>query len=212
MGESFCFSVVSTVDMDNSLIVGTIVTGISMANQEYLSSCLLCPMGSATSVHAPTASDVDLFQLHVTSCSPLSCLFSAIVDSGAMAHVMPFHPVFCEVSFNTRGVHYSCKQSQIPSISIGTIIILLHDFLVPLSEVLHVPSLRVPLILVQCFCCSRGCSFVTDNWGAFLSFHHFIVPVDDSADCLVTMSLINQPSQVHQVYFNKVDQFHQHRL
>ena len=48
--ESLCSSVVSTIGMEQGLIVGSMVTGISTANQEY-SSCLLQPMmGNAISV------------------------------------------------------------------------------------------------------------------------------------------------------------------
>lgn len=57
-----------------------------------------------------------------------------------------------------------------------------------LQNVLHVPSLRLPLYSIQVHCRSIGCTFVANNKGVYLSFPDFILDVDDSHDCLLKCS------------------------
>lgn len=52
--------------------------------------------------------------------------------------------------------------------------------------VLHIPTLCSPLLSIfLCFCCLKGCSFFADDTSCFLTFLHFILPVDDTSDCTI---------------------------
>lgn len=53
-----------------------------------------------------------------------------------------------------------------------------------LHDVLHVPSLCCPLISICCIRRLKGCSFLSNNSGCFLTFPTFFLQVDDSSDCI----------------------------
>ena len=97
------------------------------------------------------------------------------------------------------------NKTQIPSIGVGTIMIQLHDYLVQLRGVLHVLALHVvPLILVWWFhYCSHKAALLSQIIGVPSLFPHVIVLVDDSADYLVTLSVINQLGHIQQVHFDE---------
>ena len=75
--------------------------------------------------------------------------------------------------------------------------------MIQLRDILHVPSLQAPLLSAQKLHQSSGCSIVAGNMGAFLSFPHFIIPVDDSADCLVATRLLEHPKLICHVHFSE---------
>jgi hypothetical protein len=43
----------------------------------------------------------------------------------------------------------------------------------------------MPLLSVRCFRRLKGCSFLSDNSGCFLTFPTFFLVVDDSSDCII---------------------------
>jgi hypothetical protein len=61
-------------------------------------------------------------------------------------------------------------------------------------EVLHVPALKAPLLLVHQHHHHQGCSFMANNKGCYLMFPTFSIPVDDSTDCLIAYKTINPVS------------------
>lgn len=77
-------------------------------------------------------------------------------------------------------------------LGIGTALVLLNNKHLILDDVLHVPKLRSLLLSVRCFQCLVGCSFIADNMGSFLTFHLFILPVDDSSGCTISGSLTDK--------------------
>ncbi len=72
----------------------------------------------------------------------------------------------------------TCLGRGIIHFTLGNKQIILHD-------VLHVPHLWNPLLSARCFCHLQGCSFIADTLGSFLRFPNFIIPVDDSSDCII---------------------------
>jgi len=76
-------------------------------------------------------------------------------------------------------------KSKVPCLGTGCVSLILGDKKVIFHDVLHVPSLRCALLSVRCLRRIRGCSFLGDNSGCFLSFPSFILPVDDSLDCII---------------------------
>ncbi len=81
-------------------------------------------------------------------------------------------------------------RSKVPCPGTGCVSLILGDKKVIFHDVLHVPSLRCPLLSVWCLGRIRGCSFLGENSGCFLSFPSFILPVDDSSDCIIRGSLM----------------------
>jgi hypothetical protein len=85
-------------------------------------------------------------------------------------------------------------KSKTACLGIGTITIMLVGREIVLHDVLHVPSLRSPLISAHCFCSLKGCSFLSDNSGCYLTSPTFFLTVDDSSDCIIKGILVRTPS------------------
>ena len=112
--------------------------------------------------------------------------FSIIVDSGATAMMMPFRQCFISYKDTPHSYVILANNQKSPCLGRGAICINMGGHNIILKDVLHVPSLRCPLFSVRCHRRFLGCSFLADNSGTFLSFPSFIIPVDDSTDCVVS--------------------------
>jgi len=135
--------------------------------------------------------------------------FSAIVDSGATAHMFPFCSAFTTYGAMPGGYVILVNKQCISFMGIGMVVIWLEGYLVELKEVLHVPNFRSLLFLVHQYHQSVGCSFFADNGGVILSFPMFVISVDDSVDCLVSGYIPAHPYSIWQVYFLEHHVIHQ---
>ena len=66
-----------------------------------------------------------------------------------------------------------------------------------LTNVLHVPSLRLPLYSIRVHRRSLGCTFIADNKGDYLTFPEIVLDVDDSVDCLIQCSEASPMDRIH---------------
>jgi hypothetical protein len=73
----------------------------------------------------------------------------------------------------------------------------LQDKNISLHDVLHVPKLQSPLLSVRCYRRLKGCCFLADNSGSFLTFPQFFLPVDDSSDCTIAGKICSSNTTTH---------------
>jgi hypothetical protein len=68
----------------------------------------------------------------------------------------------------------------------GTLRIILGGHPVRLRNCLHVPDLNMFLLSTRIHRRrGQGCAFIADPTGCFLTFPSFIIPIDDTLECLV---------------------------
>jgi hypothetical protein len=70
--------------------------------------------------------------------------------------------------------------SEVPALGRGTIVFTVDGHSVRLKDVLHVPALDVTLISIRVHHRRRGCGFIVNEEGMFLTFPTFRVHVDDT--------------------------------
>jgi hypothetical protein len=111
------------------------------------------PMGSIHSVSSSQPPDTSIGSLH----------FNLIVDSGCTRHMFPYKDLFISYKDTPSPYVILADKSKVPCFGTGTVRLLLQNKPIILHDVLHVPKLRSPLLLVRCFRHLAGCSFIADN-------------------------------------------------
>jgi hypothetical protein len=144
----------------------------------YMYSDLMVPLGSVRSVSSSTMSVPG-------SNNSDSSKFDVIIDSGCTRHMMPFRQHFITYKPCHQSYVILADKSRVPCLGRGIIHLTLGDKQIILHDVLHFPHLRNPPLSVHCLHWLQGCSFLADNSGRYLSFPNFIIPVDDSSDCII---------------------------
>eukprot|EP00957_Ditylum_brightwellii_P096542 7352532-Ditylum_brightwellii.AAC.1 len=104
---------------------------------------------------------------------------------------------------------------MVPVLGKGDAKFLLNGKIVQVPDCLHIPSLSSPLYSIRHHCRYAGCAFIADNDGCTLTFPDFIVSVDDSKDCLISIQPVppnsgvdfkattTQQSTMRRVHFTK---------
>jgi len=144
------------------------------------------PLGSVKSVVSSTLDLPPLTSNHSE--------FNVIIDSGCTRHMFHDRTTFPTYKQCSHSFVILADKSKTACLGIGTITIILGGKEIVLHDVLHVPNLRSPLLSVRCFRRLKGCSFISDNSGCFLTFPTFFLPVDDSSDCIIKRNLVKTPS------------------
>lgn len=111
--------------------------------------------------------------------------FDVIIDSGCTKHMVCFRELFFSYKPCFQSLFILADKSKVPYLGIGCVSMILGDKKVMFHDVLHVLSLWCSLLSVWCYQWFKGCSFLGDNSGCFLSFPTFFLPVDDSSDCII---------------------------
>ncbi len=120
--------------------------------------------------------------------------FNVIIDSGCMRHMFPFRDTFLTYKPCSQSFVVLADKSKTVCLGIRTITIMLGGKEIVLHNLLNIPKLRSPLLSIRCFRQLKGCSFLSDNSGCFLTFPTFFLPVDDSSDCIIKGNLVKTPS------------------
>ncbi len=111
-------------------------------------------------------------------------LWLVVADTGATDHMIPDRSAF--ISY--KAVHNLCvrmgNNSYAPILGRGTAIILLNGQRLLIWNVLHVPTLRIPLYSLRAHIRHQGCGFVGSyNTGMHVYFPGVVLSVDTSTDC-----------------------------
>jgi len=157
------------------------------ANDEvYPYSHFKVPLGSVSSILSST---LDLSKLTSNHSE-----FNVIIDSGCTTHMFPDRDTFFTYKPCSQSFVILADKSKTACLGIGTITIMLGGKEIVLHNLLNIPKLRSPLLSIRCFRQLKGCSFLSDNSGCFLTFPTFFLPVDDSSDCIIKGNLVKTPS------------------
>jgi hypothetical protein len=126
----------------------------------------------------------------------------------------PIKEFFKEYIPNTDNNHITVTdRRRIHVAGHGTLRIIVGGHLVRLRNCLHVPDLNMFLLSTRIhWRCGPGCAFIADPTGCFLTFPSFIIPIDDTLECLVPYSTA-PPTSVGKQWFcrYKVALFLAHR-
>ena len=108
-------------------------------------------------------------------------------DSGASVDMFPDRSCFVTYIPLVNCFVRVANNHQTPVLGRGTVSIQLGaTHLVRLINCLHVPALDMPLLSIRVHCRrGPGCTFLADPSGCYLTFPTFLLPVDDSSDCLL---------------------------
>jgi len=155
--------------------------------------------GSASSVDAGELLTFDYDSLN-------SHHFSIIADSGATSHMFPDRSMFRSYCPTPGSYVILANKQRVSNPGCGDVHLKMGQHTVILTNVLHVPSLRMPLYSIRAHRRSLGCSFLADNNGMYLSFPDFFLPVDDRQDCLIHCSkaTLNDHVSFHERHAGKV--------
>ena len=111
--------------------------------------------------------------------------FNIIIDSGCTKHMFTDKSLFQSYKPCSQSFVILADKSRTACHGVGTVCLSLGGKTIILHDVLHVPNLWCPLLTVRCFRRLKGCSFLSDNSGCFLTFPTFFLVVDDSSDCII---------------------------
>lgn len=111
--------------------------------------------------------------------------FDVIIDSGCTKQMFPDRDLFLQYKTCSHSFVILTDKSKTACLGIGTVQLFLGGKSIILHDVLHVPCLRCPLLSIRCFRRLKGCSFLSNNLGRFLTFPAFFLHVDDSTDCII---------------------------
>ena len=114
----------------------------------------------------------------------------ACIDSGASCDMCPIKEFFEDYIPNTDNNHITvADRRRIHVAGRGTLRIILGGHPVRLRNCLHVPDLDMFLLSTRIHRRrGQGCAFIADPTGCFLTFPSFIIPIDDTLECLVPCS------------------------
>jgi hypothetical protein len=160
---------------------GSLAVTTSKTDLPYPEFTFKSPLGSARSVSS--------HQLSSETEQPSSNIFKLIVDSSCTRHMIPYQSAFISYKATPNSYVVLADKSRVACLGLGTIQFSLQNKSIILHYVLHVPKLRSPLLSVRCFRWLKGCSFLANNTGSFLTFPQFVLGVDDSSDCTINGSL-----------------------
>jgi hypothetical protein len=108
----------------------------------------------------------------------------ACIDSGATSNMDPRGQVFQDYIKLTDCYVLVANNVKIPCLGRGSVSITLGERPLLLRNVLHVPDLD--MLLISCRVHrrrGRGCSFIADATGCFLTFPTFFLTIDDTHEC-----------------------------
>ena len=114
----------------------------------------------------------------------------ACIDSGASCDMCPIKEFFEDYIPNTDNNHITvADRRRIHVVGRGTLRIILGGHPVRLRNFLHVPDLDMFLLSTRIHRRrGQGCAFIADPTGCFLTLPSFIIPIDDTLECLVPCS------------------------
>ena len=145
----------------------------------------------------------------------LFCWRTAVADSGASCHMLNCLTFFINYTKTPGSYVLLADHTKVPVLGKGDAKFMLNGKIVQVPDCLHIPSLSSPLYSIRHHRRYAGCAFIADNDGCTLTFPDFIVPVDDSKDCLISIQPVppnsgvdfkattTQPSTIWRVNFAK---------
>lgn len=155
----------------------------------------------ASAVSGKPKSNVSLYPSsasHVASSSasipPPSSVLMAIADSGATHHMWPEYSAFTSYRPLTNESVTLADDTQAPVAGIGSVKILFDGKVIDMRDVLHVPSLRLPLYSLRVHRKMKGCGFIGDNARFHVYFPGFVATVADDVDSYVAYSPLGKQS------------------
>ncbi len=135
-----------------------------------------------------------------TSC--LSCASGVasssivIADSGTTDHMWHDYSAFTSYHPTSSKHVLLADNTKAPVAGIGSIKILLDGHVCGVRNVLHVPSLRVPLYSLCAHRRMNGCGFINDNGRFQVYFPRFVTTIDDSVDAFIPYSPLGHASSL----------------
>jgi hypothetical protein len=118
---------------------------------------------------------------HVAASSLATCPSSVVVaDSGATDHMWPDYSVFTSYHPLTSKHVTLADNNKATVAGIGSIKILLDGHVIGVRNVLHVPSLRIPLYSLHAHRAMTGCGFIGNNDVFHVYFPTFVTTVNDA--------------------------------
>ena len=120
---------------------------------------------------------------HIATSSLATSLSSVVVaDSGATDHMWPDYSVFTSYKPLTSKHVTLADNNRAPVAGIGSVKILLDGHVIGIRNILHVPSLRVPLYSLRAHRAMTGCGFIGNNEVFHVYFPTFVTTVNDAVD------------------------------
>jgi len=119
-----------------------------------------------------------------------------IADSGATDHMWPHYSAFTSYKPLTAKHVTLADNTLVPVVGIGSIKILFDGHVIGVRNVLHVPSLRVPLYSLRAHRAMLGCGFIGNNEHFHIYFPTFVATVNDTVDSHVDYSPLGPTSSL----------------
>ena len=112
-----------------------------------------------------------------------------VADTGATHTMIPWYDAFVSYHKAVSGEYVLLAgNQQAPILGRGTAVFYLNGQLVKIRNVLHVPSLRIPLYSLRAHRKIPGCGFIGDD-NFLVWFPNFVLEVDASVDSHLDFSL-----------------------
>lgn len=170
----------------------------------------VCKSNSASALYPSASANIGVTSICIGTSSHVAASHATlssvvIADSGATDHMWPDYSTFTSYRPLTSKHVTLADNNTAPVAGIGSIKILLDGHVVGVRNVLHVPSLRVPLYSLRAHRTMDGCGFIGDNNHFHVYFPTFVVTVDDTIDSHITYSPLGRTSKLPY-------DFHQPRL
>ena len=108
-----------------------------------------------------------------------------IADSGATNHMWPDYSAFTSYRPLTGRYVTLADGNHAPVTGVGSIKISIDGSVVGVRNVLHVPSLQLPLYSLRAHRRMPGCGFIADNDRFHVYFPTFVASVNDSVDSYI---------------------------
>ncbi|KAL7425595.1 LOW QUALITY PROTEIN: hypothetical protein ACHAXH_000396, partial [Discostella pseudostelligera] len=119
-----------------------------------------------------------------------------IADSGATDHMWPDYSAFTSYRPLDNKHVTLADNNMAPVAGIGSIKVMLGGHVVGVRDVLHVPSLRVPLYSLRAHRKMDGCGFIGNNDRFHVYFPSFVAMVDDAIDSHIPYAALGRTSRL----------------
>ena len=170
------------------------VSYATVAGKAKSASALYLTASSLLSHSTCVGSSSHVAVLPVGSASNVTTPSVVIADSGATDHMWHDYNAFTSYRPTSSQHVLLADNTKAPVAGIGSIKIILDGHVCGLRNVLHVPSLRVPLYSLRAHRRMKGCGFIGDNGRFQVYFPSFVTTVDDSSDSYIPYSPLGRAS------------------
>ena len=122
----------------------------------------------------------------------------AVADTGATDHMVPDKSAFVSYkSVSGLSVRMG-NNSYVPVLGRGTAVFALNGKRILVRNVLHVPSLAVPLYSLRTHVTQRGCGFIgTEDSGFLVYFPTFVLSVDTAVDSHLSFESLGRSAPLY---------------